>query len=142
MRIFSMLCPRAVSCVYRVGSCQCRQAPDAGHHESGHCESGPQLSLTGVMSHVQSLYPSNGFVDELAWAAAWLYSASNSTATNYLTDARKYYGQAVAQQVSFINRVQSMTCQTLRCSNILPTSSQYVSISRSCALDWDIATSS
>lgn len=48
---------------------------------------------------MQSLYPSNGFVDELAWAAAWLYSASNSTASNYLSDARRYYGQAVAQQV-------------------------------------------
>ncbi|KAK9830768.1 hypothetical protein WJX74_006277 [Apatococcus lobatus] len=45
-----------------------------------------------------SLYPSNGFVDELAWAAAWLYSASNSTASNYLSDARKYYAQAVSQQ--------------------------------------------
>ena len=49
---------------------------------------------------LQSLYPSNGFVDELAWAAAWLYSASNSTASNYLSDARKYYAQAVSQQVS------------------------------------------
>ena len=48
---------------------------------------------------MQSLYPSNGFVDELAWAAAWLYSASNSTASNYLIDARKYYAQAVSQQV-------------------------------------------
>ncbi|KAK9789217.1 hypothetical protein WJX73_008956 [Symbiochloris irregularis] len=36
------------------------------------------------------LYPSMGFEDELAWAAAWLFAATNNT--SYLDDAQKYYG--------------------------------------------------
>ncbi len=35
------------------------------------------------------LYKSTGYIDELAWAAAWLYKATGTT--SYLDDARKYY---------------------------------------------------
>lgn len=44
----------------------------------------------GIQIHA-ALYPSLGFLDELAWAAAWLYKATNTT--TYLTDARTYYNE-------------------------------------------------
>ncbi len=68
---------------------------------------------------LQSLYPSNGFVDELAWAAAWLYSASNSTASNYLSDARKYYAQAIAQQVGSIRTSHLHLGSELPCKHLI-----------------------
>ena len=40
---------------------------------------------------LQSLYASSGYVDELAWAAAWLYKATGSQ--TYLNSARSYYNQ-------------------------------------------------
>lgn len=40
---------------------------------------------------LQLLYKSTGFIDELAWAAAWLYKATNTA--SYLADAKKYYSQ-------------------------------------------------
>lgn len=40
---------------------------------------------------VQLLYKSTGFIDELAWAAAWLYKATGTA--SYLADAKKYYSQ-------------------------------------------------
>lgn len=40
---------------------------------------------------VQRLYKSTGYIDELAWAAAWLYKATGSQA--YLADARAYYAK-------------------------------------------------
>mmetsp|Transcript_6836 Transcript_6836/g.19716 ORF Transcript_6836/g.19716 Transcript_6836/m.19716 type:complete len:804 (+) Transcript_6836:5446-7857(+) len=45
------------------------------------------------------LYRSTGFVDELAWAAAWLYKATGTA--SYLTDARRYYGQLAQPGYSF-----------------------------------------
>ncbi len=42
----------------------------------------------------QLLYKSTGFIDELAWAAAWLYKATNTA--SYLADAKKYYSQVSA----------------------------------------------
>lgn len=35
------------------------------------------------------LYKSTGYIDELAWAAAWLYKATGTA--SYLDDARTYY---------------------------------------------------
>ncbi|KAK9819681.1 hypothetical protein WJX72_001055 [[Myrmecia] bisecta] len=43
---------------------------------------------TGIGIH-KGLYPSTGFYDELAWAAAWLYKATSDVA--YLADAQQYY---------------------------------------------------
>jgi hypothetical protein len=43
-----------------------------------------------LMIHA-TLYPSDGIYDKLAWAAAWLFYATNDT--SYLTDARTYYQQ-------------------------------------------------
>lgn len=45
----------------------------------------------GYPGAVQSLYKSTGYIDELAWAAAWLYKATGSQ--KYLTDARTYYAK-------------------------------------------------
>lgn len=46
------------------------------------------------------LYPSsNGYYDELAWAAAWLYRATKQP--RYLTDARNYYGKLKQPAYSF-----------------------------------------
>ena len=39
----------------------------------------------------QMLYASTGYVDELAWAAAWLFKATGNQ--KYLTDARSYYSK-------------------------------------------------
>lgn len=36
-----------------------------------------------------NLYQSNGYIDELAWAAAWMYKATKKP--SYLKDARDYY---------------------------------------------------
>lgn len=47
-------------------------------------------SSLGVQIHA-ALYPSTGYLDELAWAAAWLYKATNTA--SYLTDAKNYYQQ-------------------------------------------------
>lgn len=47
-------------------------------------------SSLGIQIHA-ALYPSTGYIDELAWAAAWLYKATNTS--QYLTDAQTYYGQ-------------------------------------------------
>ncbi|KAK9803628.1 hypothetical protein WJX72_006865 [[Myrmecia] bisecta] len=46
----------------------------------------------GLQAH-QLLYPSTGFHDELAWAAVWLYKATNNS--DYLTDAQDLYPAAV-----------------------------------------------
>ena len=37
------------------------------------------------------LYASTGYVDELAWAAAWLFKATGNQ--QYLTDAKTYYAK-------------------------------------------------
>ena len=37
------------------------------------------------------LYASTGYVDELAWAAAWLFKATGNQ--QYLTDAKNYYAK-------------------------------------------------
>ena len=42
----------------------------------------------------QQLYASTDYVDELAWAAAWLYKATGTQ--SYLTDARNYYAKVPA----------------------------------------------
>ena len=53
-----------------------------------HCPA--TLSEIAFLLHPpQQQYPSTGYVDELAWAAAWLYKATGQA--SYLTDARKYY---------------------------------------------------
>lgn len=40
---------------------------------------------------MQMLYASTGYIDELAWAAAWLAKATGDSM--YLDDAKKYYAQ-------------------------------------------------
>jgi Glycosyl hydrolase family 9 len=45
----------------------------------------------GMLFYLQLLYKSTGFIDELAWAAAWLYKATGTA--SYLADAKKYYSQ-------------------------------------------------
>ena len=54
----------------------------------------------------QSLYASTGYVDELAWAAAWLYKATGSA--TYLTAARYYYSR--------VRRLQSAWISDITCS--------------------------
>ena len=49
------------------------------------------VATSVCMPALQLLYKSTGFVDELAWAAAWLYKATNTA--SYLADAKKYYSQ-------------------------------------------------
>lgn len=44
---------------------------------------------------MQRLYKSTGYIDELAWAAAWLYKATREG--SYLADAKNYYGQVRTQ---------------------------------------------
>lgn len=44
-----------------------------------------------VMKQHKDLYPSSGYVDNLAWAAVWMYKATKSA--KYLADAKKYYAQ-------------------------------------------------
>lgn len=43
---------------------------------------------------MQRLYAStNGYKDELAWAAAWLFRATGES--RFKSDAKKYYGQVL-----------------------------------------------
>eukprot|EP00475_Leptophrys_vorax_P040133 TRINITY_DN73_c0_g1_i1.p1 TRINITY_DN73_c0_g1~~TRINITY_DN73_c0_g1_i1.p1 ORF type:complete len:1051 (-),score=244.08 TRINITY_DN73_c0_g1_i1:65-3217(-) len=49
-----------------------------------------QGTLTGF-TEMSFLYPSNSYVDELAWAAIWLYNATQ--ASSFLADAQNYYKQ-------------------------------------------------
>lgn len=44
-----------------------------------------------VMKMHKDLYPSSGYIDNLAWAATWLYKVTKKA--NYLADAKKYYSQ-------------------------------------------------
>ena len=48
----------------------------------------------------QMLYASTGYVDELAWAAAWLFKATGNQ--QYLTDAKTYYAKVSRWQFSRI----------------------------------------
>ena len=48
---------------------------------------------TTLPAAAQRLYKSTGYVDELAWAAAWLYKATGTG--SYLADARKYYAKVL-----------------------------------------------
>jgi endoglucanase len=47
--------------------------------------------ISACLPVLQLLYRSTGFIDELAWAAAWLYKATGTA--SYLADAKKFYSQ-------------------------------------------------
>ncbi len=57
---------------------------------------GQSLMSTPSWLGSQMLYASTGYVDELAWAAAWLFKATGNQ--QYLTDAKTYYAKVLRWQ--------------------------------------------
>ncbi|GMH40067.1 hypothetical protein BSKO_07971 [Bryopsis sp. KO-2023] len=54
-----------------------------------------QVSPNPCLQIMAKLYPSNGFDDELVWAAGWMYAASGNK--KYRKDARTFYDSFVAR---------------------------------------------
>lgn len=84
-----------------------KQLYNLGKDYPGSYASASSKSCLGI--HKRLYASQNGYTDELAWAAAWLYQATKES--RYKTDAKKFYGQLKQPPYAFEtgNKIPGLT---------------------------------